>query len=125
MTEKLLPCPFCGGSANVIVEDTTNLSIGFYVVVSCPSCLAQMRVEMPNMSIALATKEIENKKKQLAAIWNRRETQPHLPEGYALVPVEPTAKMVVDATETALKDGGDLRDVYRAMLAAAQKESEE
>lgn len=54
------------------------------------------------------------------------QSQP-VPEGYALVPVEPTREMLVDGAKTArdfLWEAGPYprsRAVYRAMLAAAPK----
>ena len=45
MTEKLKPCPFCGGKAEKIaVEEPSN--VGGYVV-QCSSCEASTRVWFP------------------------------------------------------------------------------
>lgn len=41
--------------------------------------------------------------------------------GLAIVPREPTAFQSVEGQQVALRDGGDLKDCYRAMVAAANQ----
>lgn len=109
---ELKPCPFCGGEAN---------SFGYgskFSVVHCNNYAnCTMKPEI-NTKISMA---------DAVTAWNTRA----VPEGYALVPLEPTEEMVneyFDATRITLEGGasGTLAVIegYRAMIAAAQKGGE-
>ena len=111
MSEELKPCPFCG-SRNV--NDTTpppDMSDceeqTYYWV--CPDCVCCGPIAE---SVELATKA-----------WNAR----HVPEGYKLVPIEPTEYMkgkgALKAWELEEKLGtceGKAGRVYKAMIEAEE-----
>jgi Lar family restriction alleviation protein len=113
----LLPCPFCGGEAEY---DNADDSAARWVW--CKGCGAKVAAEFSDEAATAA--------------WNRR----HVPEGFALVPVEPTTDMLQDGQMAARKArrpavSGMAIDtqvraecaveaaIYRAMLAAAAKET--
>ncbi|WP_027859235.1 Lar family restriction alleviation protein [Marinobacterium jannaschii] len=104
--QKLKPCPFCGGEAELIEAQ--------YPYVECTEC---------GISIDfLRNREFDHK----AAVdkWNAR----HIPEGYVLVPVEPT-KAMFEAVTNDDQGAKGLRerlasDSYKAMVRAAQESSQ-
>lgn len=101
MSEELKPCPFCGEADLLGFEQNKQ----GWVVVACKNCGA-------SGSNGRSTTEIE-----AAAFWNRR-AQPAaqaVPEGWKLVPVEPTTEMLRAGVDVAV---GAL-PIYRAMLDAA------
>ncbi len=101
MSEELKPCPFCGGEAEFERKGDRRQS----TIVSCTCCGATQE----------CGEEWDHGK-----TWNTR----HIPEDFALVPLEPTREMV-----EALRDeisvtsrGGVLRAgiALKASIAAAQ-----
>lgn len=54
---------------------------------------------------------------------SQRITQPGIPDGWQLVPVEPTTQMSVAAVQATrcMCDTGHLNGIYKAMLEAAPK----
>jgi len=96
-TEELLPCPFCNSTVELISRPG-NL----YKFVQCPSCLV--------LGPKAYGDEFAVKK------WNTR----YIPEGYKLVPIEPTEAMK-DATQSLYYNSQTPpKDIYKAMLEAAQ-----
>lgn len=106
-SERLLPCPFCGGEADYLPDRL--MAPGEPPPVFCDGCHAS----------ALD-----------AAAWNRRA----VPPGFVLLPVEPTAEMTQAAYRAATEalempnahlQGSEARaeqvntHIYRAMIAAA------
>lgn len=100
MSEELKPCPFCG-------SEYIELHGGMHP--KCNECGCEQSRVIGRKSVA---------------VWNTR----HIPEGYALVPLEPTREMV-----EALRDvisvtsrGGVLRAgiALKASIAAAQPQPE-
>jgi hypothetical protein len=94
MTNEYLPCPFFGGEGEYDNSDTSAHSW-----VKCNDCGA----------------EVGDKK------WNNR---PAPPEGWKLVPIEPTLKMIDAAREATMRDfdcqlTGEYEAIHRAMLAAS------
>ena len=93
----LLPCPFCGGQAQLICE-----------TVSCLSCEIHTDVYR-NAELAVS-------------FWNTR----HIPEGYKLVPVEPTEEMLEDGSEVQVETHQTHNSweaaklIYKAMLRVAE-----
>lgn len=100
--EELLPCPFCGSDATL--RDLAGWEI------HC-QCGVEMVLPQPD-------------KEPLIVAWNRRTPAASgaTPEGYALVPVEPTEEMHVAAVRTIIRCTGNADfppRVWRAMIAAA------
>ena len=79
MTEKLKPCPFCGGEAYCKSEDAGWDSRGenlWFVEISCMSCGASIEVES-HCDHLLRDDDIEGEtchalEEQVAAMWNAR-----------------------------------------------------
>ena len=112
MSEELKPCPFCGGTDirfDIETMQPDNIHGGTW---SCGDCDSVG----PNTAYWHASEE--EAKLDAANAWNTR----HIPEGYALVPVEPTAEMI-DAGFRADSESFPLKHIYKAMIAAAQEEA--
>jgi|SRR5690554_3719447 len=97
MSEELKPCPFCGAP---------DIGGGMFM-----------------HSVTCALKYIEARESVPDWAWNER----HIPEGYALVPVEPT-RVMRDAFHDSYEDyeNGDAScpdAQWKAMIAAAQEQS--
>lgn len=90
MIMELKPCPFCGGNAYISLDEDAGGNMIFEAVI-CREC----GVEHYN--------GIDS--------WNTR----HTPEGYALVPIEPTEKMI-QAGLRADNDSFPLQYIYKAMI---------
>lgn len=109
MTEKLKPCPFCGGEAKAITPTS-----GSAPYVLCVRCHAGGPVSSSSTMPEAIT------------AWNTRPSVVF--EGFKLVPVEPTEAML-DAGADEVWPGGskpayafaDARRVYAAMLLASQE----
>ena len=100
---ELKPCPFCGVDPNVTSKDI----IGYPVRVGCKNINCRLGQITGTFTIAA---------------WNTR----HIPEGYALVPVDPAGEMIAYGAE-ALKwqdYDTDAESCYRAMIKAAQEHNE-
>jgi hypothetical protein len=101
MSEKLLPCPFCGGEARTFEYDGANQATCGGKHIDC----AGTDVVAP------------------VAMWNRRTPAPE-GEAWRTVPVEPTEAMLVNGREALmptyrLLTCGPLIGVWKDMLAAA------
>jgi hypothetical protein len=125
MTPNLLPCPFCGGTPNFEVSSFTEY-YGHEMQdwsIECPSCSGSVwaTVGKPEHGFDFPCSCCHDLKSAVAAKWNTRA----LPEGYVLVPVEPTAAMIQAGRYTPcdeeLGPAEDYRAVYKSMLAAAQE----
>lgn len=105
MSEELKPCPFCGGEAEFERKGDRRQS----TIVSCTCCGATQE----------CGEEWGHGK-----TWNTR----HIPEGYALVPVEPTRAMreaFHDSYEDYENGHASCPDAqWKAMIAAAQAKPE-
>ncbi|MCK7168342.1 Lar family restriction alleviation protein [Enterobacter chengduensis] len=110
----LLPCPCCGGRAEFDYDDD-NLNW-----ISCNAC---------GISTDTAYHTDEDARDKLREIWNRRAAMLHgadgnspvIPDGWVLVPVEPTYQMC-EAMGLPW-ESPRFPDRYKAMIAAApQKE---
>ena len=120
---ELLPCPFCGGEA----LPTAHLTYNWFAPV-CGRCNARG----PSVKIERDSdpQEMRNLMNQADENWNRRASPASAPEGWKLVPVEPTEEMVnafKSADLTELRRYGvtisrllvRFTQNYRALLAAA------
>ena len=120
---ELLPCPFCGGEA----LPTAHLTYNWFAPV-CGRCNARG----PSVKIERDSdpQEMRNLMNQADENWNHRASPASVPEGWKLVPVEPTEEMVnafKSADLTELRRYGvtisrllvRFTQNYRAMLAAA------
>lgn len=105
MSEKVKPCPFCGGEAEFERKGDRKQS----TIVSCTCCGA--------------TQECGEERGH-GKTWNTR----HIPEGYALVPVEPTEAMVdaalAVANDESVHEDNFAQAAYQAMIAAARANPE-
>lgn len=99
----LEPCPFCGASVDMNYHKPTE---SFYV--ACSECSAH-------------TCDHGAEEAEAAAAWNRRAPKASaVPEGWKLVPMEPTPEMLSAAWNGgALGGEDDHRECYGYMLAAA------
>ena len=98
----LLPCAHCG-KTNLKIGNLKPLKAQYFV--SCFSCFAQV--------IGCKTEE------EAKAAWNRRA----VPEGFVMVPVEPTMDML-DAGYRNIEsdlDYQELTDAYKAMIKKARE----
>lgn len=100
MTTELLPCPFCGTDEFLMLSNSLLGEHSFWQV-EC-GCHASGAPEVLR----------ENAIK----VWNSRP----LPDGYAIVPVDPTEAMVEIAPHHDRDDMASYREIYRAMINAAQ-----
>ncbi len=93
MSEELKNCPFCGS------DDVAKYGPKNDCFIECQEC----GLAVDNCSVK---------------IWNAR----HIPEGFALVPIEPTGAMLKTGWSEVFSDWNgaeeDLIDIYRAMIAA-------
>lgn len=105
---ELLPCPFCGGT-NI----GGKLREGYSRFVMCGDCGAQCADvdTLPELDCVVA--------------WNRRAAiqQAAVPEGFQIVPIEPTPEMIEAAHFTMRSEWSDpvghFVSHYKAMLAAS------
>lgn len=111
IVESLLPCPFCGAAARTDLLPHSG-GPGW---VQCSECECDQYM----------CDTIE----EAVAKWNRRAPAQSVPEGWKLVPIEPTAEMIetgCDNNPTMFNEGTDdgftadvANDVYVAMVRAA------
>lgn len=66
MSEKLKPCPFCGGEANLYVQMSVD---GF---VECRECVAIILRSVPNPWAGKGNSSEDFLKHELAEAWNTR-----------------------------------------------------
>lgn len=68
-TEKLLPCPFCGGKAELLMVDD-----GFYLIYAqCKECHARTTAGVASLkNPEEALESIERCKKLIIEEWNKR-----------------------------------------------------
>jgi Lar family restriction alleviation protein len=104
--EELKPCPFCGQEPYNDEETAKNFGkmTGWNYAIACSNCEAK---SMGFTTFKEACKE-----------WNTR----HVPEGYAMVPVEPTTKMSKAGMNVLCEYNSWATGVYKAMIAEAQEQ---
>ncbi len=101
MTE-LLPCPFCGSPA-----DPNSLAGPFGErLIQCSNC---------GCGAGLSGACWQATHNQAVEAWNTR----HIPEGYTLVPVEPTEDMLAEGENQRDGEWENLASIYKAMIKAA------
>lgn len=98
MTDKLLPCPFCG-SEDVEIQGKPAI-LDALDSVFCNECTADAPYPVWNTRAALAAP---------------------VQDGYALVPVEPKTEMI-EAAEEAYMPFGDMDLALRMAILAAPKQ---
>ena len=125
---KLLPCPFCGGEP----QEDGGMFFEFYgherqdYSIACKKCRAEVRCDVGEHEGADAPCSCHHDTRKICAEkWNRRAAMlqgadgnsPVIPEGWVLVPEEPTHEML---------EAGDEQfgtyDVYRRMIAASPQQ---
>ena len=122
--DRIKSCPFCGSLDLNFVEGSTFR----WMVAECQSCGArcgETRVK------TLGDQDPDGDKAAALAEWNTRaiEAECRVPEGYVLVPVEPSDSQLDVAVSFALNVricsdynwSAYMRDVYARMIAAAPK----
>jgi len=92
---ELLPCPFCGGKANIERIGTPRQSC----LVACSNCGTFLETGEQGMECGSA--------------WNSRAVM--LPEGWKLIPIEPTPSMILNGWLIGLNP----KEAYADMLASA------
>lgn len=105
----LLPCAHCGGSTHLTAG--MNWDSNWYAEIICEKCPASIYVQrLPSKSDC---------EQEAIAAWNRRA----VPEGFVLVPVEPTEEMLAAGSEGWYEAtmGSMIRDMYKAMIEKAQE----
>jgi Lar family restriction alleviation protein len=105
MMEELKPCPFCGEQPYNDEETAKYFGkmTGWNYAIACSNCEAK---SMGFTAFKEACKE-----------WNTR----HVPEGYALVPVDPTDGMTFIGQSMRYESLNSIGAIYKAMIAAAQE----
>lgn len=107
MTENLTPCPFCMYPG---IRPEKRARIGWYCV--CESCLAQGPTSATKEGAVLGWNRIDADKLNTAPQPNLR-----VPDGWKLVPVEPTDDMLeLPQTFHAGANRFQRRAIYKAML---------
>lgn len=103
---KLLPCPFCGG---IDIDASFSLNGEGDINAGCMTCGA-CGPDANSKDLKVAASE-----------WNKRAvlSDVHAPQGWKLVPLEPTVEMKVAGDNA----GWWCADKYRAMIAAAPQPS--
>ncbi|EBO4965921.1 DUF550 domain-containing protein [Salmonella enterica subsp. enterica serovar Glostrup] len=134
----LLPCPFCGGKAHQLtIERDDDPHFGGDVI-TCTECGASSHVEFgfkENLKSAWNSRAamfrdlsqpVDPQISEYERIMLQAGNSPVIPEGYALVPVEPTDEMIEAAMncEDVLFNSDEsfcvqFGNIYEAMLAAA------
>jgi len=111
--EKLLPCPFCGGEAELLKGDPGLYSAENHLyhalkAVVCDQCISSSGWYLHE--------------EEAIAAWNRRTPPAAVPDGWAIVPCEPDDEMT-DKGESALIAGQlekEFKDAPSATWAAAK-----
>jgi hypothetical protein len=127
---ELLPCPFCGGRAGKpsVGEGASDERSGYNytVTVMCSECGATKTVHSKRGKGGWCDENTEDTIQRAAAAWNTRPLADRLealsqranaePEGWKLVPVEPTAEMV----DAFIMDcSGTFEGAYAALLSTS------
>lgn len=114
---KLLSCPFCGTEGDRIIIQTHEPHTHAFATFM-PDHPGSATIECGGCSVGM----IADTKEKVIAAWNRRAPSgAKVPEGYALVPIEPTDEMALAAIKASLMHTGLINGVpqYKAMIAAA------
>lgn len=70
-TEKLLPCPFCGGEVSIKARDKRD--VGFTIWCECSKCHAETSGYCPDINNEdNSIENIENCKQLAIQAWNKR-----------------------------------------------------
>lgn len=109
---ELLPCPFCGSNNLGFAQGSTHRWLSV-ICHDCGAASGEVRKEI------LCSEFTVGDKQRATEEWNRRTSPASVPEGYALVPVEPTDEMCGAAYNDRMVWNGGPRAIYEAMLAAA------
>ena len=98
---KLEPCPFCGSG---VLHKNNPEKMGYTFFVSCGFCDCR--------GACLPTEQ------GAVEAWNTRAAA--IPEGYVVVPVEPTEAMIKAARLAYMSGDGAYSETYKAMIAAGE-----
>lgn len=126
--DKLLPCPFCGGGAEIRYWRKMNSEFMQCGSVGC----SKNHTFMEFSDIRTEKRHDTDSEERAIKSWNTR----HIPEGYVLVPNEPTETMLDSIVESVCDsiffDGNDYKEskgkgarfIYKAMITASSEEGE-
>ena len=126
-TMTLLPCPFCGETGVTVVEGSTFR----WMFAACDHCGASCgEVRVQTHGDGTPEQWREQGKRDAIDEWNRRApviAARKVPDGWQLVPIEPTVEMLNGARDWSVRKNGmgvghdQATGCYAAMLAAAPK----
>ncbi|HEC2583960.1 TPA: Lar family restriction alleviation protein [Raoultella ornithinolytica] len=107
--EKLLPCPFCGGEP----EEDGGTFVEYYgherqdYLITCKQCGAEVYCSVGTFERADVPCSCHHDTRKVCVDkWNKRAAiiqaanSPVIPDGYVMVPKEPTERMVIDGFES-------------------------
>lgn len=130
---KLLPCPFCGGEP----EEDGGMFFEFYgherqdYSIACKKCRAEVRCDVGEHEGADAPCSCHHDTRKICAEkWNRRAAMlqgadgnsPVIPDGWVMMPVEPTEEML-DEFDSIIDYGAeDSKDAWSRLIAAAPQQ---
>lgn len=122
MTAELLPCPFCGHVGVTMTEGSTFR----WRILECAGCGATTGEVRHNTVADDQVAAEEATRAEAIAAWNTRAA-PSPPDGWKLVPIEPTAEMIeaghAEYERAMLGNRNDVSAAFRrrwaAMLAAS------
>ena len=103
MTDQLKQCPFCEGEAEL---RTDGDDLNYPIWIQCTKCQAGVE-PFPNKEFAILE-------------WNTR----HIPDGYQLVPIEPSEAMRKAAWDQHYCNNEGALTLYKAMLKAAGNQND-
>ncbi len=73
MTEKLKPCPFCGGEADILSYDSIRLDSWLYHVyrAECQNC----HTTQPSVTSFIEAVRIWNRRQEMIATWETKDEE--------------------------------------------------
>lgn len=112
MTE-LKPCPFCGAELEYLFYTLDHNQGGKWGFAQCPCCGASAG------EVRTSYDQSENAPWHEDALkeWNTR----HIPEGYALVPIEPTKQILTAMVSNSGEDLEEMEEKYKAVIEVARE----
>jgi hypothetical protein len=101
MMEEIKDCPFCGAWGADMNEHDEN---------------CYLRMIQESIALGMHKIDIHENINRWVKSWNTR----HVPEGYALVPIDPTDVMTFIGQSMRYESLNSIGAIYKSMIAAAQ-----